>query len=87
MKQAGENSARGLGCWLYLKKELKSILVNPLHPNISIHFLHTVLYTFPMILTKRICLTIKSFFSCIGDHFLYSHDLNVCFRGDTDGRK
>ena len=36
---------------------------NSLHSNISIYFLHTVLYTFPMALTKRICLTIKSFFS------------------------
>ena len=37
--------------------------VNPLHPNISMHILHTVLYTFPKVLTRRICLTIKSFFS------------------------
>ena len=36
---------------------------NPLQPNISIHFLHNVLCTFPMVLTKRICLTIKSVFS------------------------
>ena len=36
--------------------------VNPLHPNISIHILHTVLYTFPKVLTRRICLPIKSFF-------------------------
>ena len=35
----------------------------PLHPNISMHILHTVLYTFPKVLTRRICLTIKSFFS------------------------
>ena len=35
-------------------------LFNPLHPNISMHILHTVLYTF---LTRRICLTIKSFFT------------------------
>ena len=27
---------------------------NPLRPNISIHLLHTVLYTFPMALTGRI---------------------------------
>ena len=27
------------------------------------HILHTVLYTFPKVLTRRICLTIKSFFS------------------------
>ena len=34
-----------------------------LHPNISMHILHTVLYRFPKVLTRRICLTIKSFFS------------------------
>ena len=37
-------------------------LFNPLHPNISMHILHTVLYTFPRVLTWRICLTVKSFF-------------------------
>ena len=37
-------------------------LFNPLHPNISMHILHTVLYTFPKVLTRRICLTVKSFF-------------------------
>ena len=37
--------------------------INPLDTNISIYFLHTVLYTFPIALTKRICLTIKSVFS------------------------
>ena len=31
-----------------------------LHPNISMHILHTVLYTFHKELTRRICLTIKS---------------------------
>ena len=35
----------------------------PLHPSISKHILHTVLYTFPKVLTRRICLPIKSFFS------------------------
>ena len=30
--------------------------VNPLHPNISVHILHTVLYTFPKVLTRRISL-------------------------------
>ena len=34
---------------------------NPLHPNISIHILHTLLCTIPLVLTGRICLTIKSF--------------------------
>ena len=33
------------------------------NPNTSVHFLHTVLYTFPIVLTRRICLTIKSFLS------------------------
>ena len=32
-------------------------------PNISMHILHTVLYTFPKRLTRRICFTIKSCFS------------------------
>ena len=30
-------------------------VINLLHLNIRIHFLHNILYTFPMILTKRIC--------------------------------
>ena len=37
--------------------------LNPLHPNIIMHIFHTVLYTFPEVLTWRICLTIKSLFS------------------------
>ena len=36
---------------------------NPLHPSISVQILHTVLYTFPVVLTRRICLTIKGFLS------------------------
>ena len=35
--------------------------LNPLHPNISMHILHTALYTFPKVLTGRICLPIKRF--------------------------
>ena len=56
---------------------------NSLHPNISLQVFHTVLYTFPMVLIMRICLT-KNFSSL--DHFLYSCDLNVWFKGDTVGR-
>ena len=37
--------------------------INLLQPNISIQVLHTYLYTFPDILTRRICFTINSFFS------------------------
>ena len=34
---------------------------NPFPPNAIIHILHTVLSTFPRVLTRRICLLIKSF--------------------------
>ena len=37
--------------------------VNSLQLNISRNILQTVLHTFPKVLTRRICLTIKSFFS------------------------
>ena len=33
----------------------------PLRPKIIMHFLHTVLFTSPKVLTRRICLTITSF--------------------------
>ena len=36
--------------------------VNPLHPDISMNFLHTVLCTLSKVPTERICLTIKRFF-------------------------
>ena len=36
--------------------------LNLLHPNISIDILHTVLHTFPKVLTRRIYLKIKSVF-------------------------
>ena len=41
---------------------MQAFFFNPLHPNIIMHILHTVLYTFPKVLTRRICLTIKGFF-------------------------
>ena len=37
---------------------LRSTL-NPLQPNVSMHILHTVLYTFPIVLAGTIRLTIK----------------------------
>ena len=46
----------------------------PLHPNINMHILYTFLSTFTKVLTRRISLTIESL---VGDHFLYSPDLNV----------
>ena len=45
-----------------------SNLINPLHPNISMQTLHTMLYTFLRVLTRRICLTITSFLSCWSFH-------------------
>ena len=51
--------------------------INLLHPNVSIYILQTLLYTFPSELTRRICLMINAW---VGDHFLYSHDLNKQFR-------
>ena len=65
---------------LFFKSCSHCFPVNPLQPNISMHILHTVLFTSPKVLTRRICLRIKSFF--FGDHSLYSHNLNVWFRGD-----
>ena len=41
---------------------LRVLVINPLHPNISLQVLHTFLHTFPNVLTRRICLTIKSLF-------------------------
>ena len=54
--------------------------INPLHPGISMDILHVVLRTFPKVLTRRIWLTIKSFFS--SGSFPYSPYLIVWFRGD-----
>ena len=48
---------------LYIFKEASRHTFNHSYPNISMHILHTVLYMFPNFLTRRICLTIKSFFS------------------------
>ena len=59
-------------------------IFNPLHPNISMHILHSVLYTFPKIQIRRTYLTIKIFL--VGDHFLYSCDLYMWLRGNTVGR-
>ena len=42
----------------------QDLYINLLHSNISMHLLHTVPYAFPKTLSRRICLTIKSFFSC-----------------------
>ena len=45
---------------LYVSYFSSSPCLNPLHPNISIHILRTLLYKFPLVLTGRIRLTIKA---------------------------
>ena len=50
--------------YLNVQKENKAnVYVDPFHPSINEHILHTVLYTFPKMLTRRICLKVKSFFN------------------------
>ena len=53
----------GVVLFMLYSENMQNTTFSPLHPNISLHILHTVLYTFPKVLTRRICLTIKSFFS------------------------
>ena len=48
---------------------------------ISMHILYTVLYTFPKVLARRICLTIKSFFSW-WSFPLFPWPFHVWFRRD-----
>ena len=43
--------------------------INPLLSNISIDILHTPFWVFPLMLTRRICLTLKT--SLFGDHFCF----------------
>ena len=56
-----DSKLRGLGSRPGLINVLHSQAkhFNPLHPIISMHILYTVLYTFPNVLARRICLTIK----------------------------
>ena len=58
---------------------IKNSTLNHLHPDISIHILHTVLSTFPMVLTKKFCLTINQELSnlVMVYYFYYSYDLYI----------
>ena len=60
-----DSKLRGLGSRPGLINVLHSQAkhFNPLHPIISMHILYTGLYTFPNMLARRICLTIRSFSS------------------------
>ena len=46
--------------WRNTRNEQRRFAINPLHLKISMHILHTVLYTFPEALTRRIYQKIKS---------------------------
>ena len=48
---------------VYQTEEVAEMFLYPLHPNISIHILHTVICMFTEVLTRKICLAIKSFCS------------------------
>ena len=52
-----ESLKRLINAWLHL------CCYDTLHPNINMHFLLTVCYTFPWELTRRICCKSESFFS------------------------
>ena len=56
------------------------VTLDPLHPNISMHILYTDLYTFLWNWQEEFISQSRA--SLVGDHFLYSHDLYVWFRGD-----
>ena len=56
--------------------------MNRLHPNSIMHILHTVLYIFPKVLTRRIWLSINK---PSNNLFLHPRDLNVCFWSNTLG--
>ena len=51
--------------------------IYPLHPNINMHTPHTALYAFSKVLTRRMCLTIQSFFN--GLSFPLISDLNAVY--------
>ena len=79
MRVKGSNVFKGVNwresTYIYIYSIMTSA-INPLHPNIKMHILHTVLYKFPKVVIRRICL------SC-WDHFLYSCCVCVWFR-DAD---
>ena len=51
------------GFFFGLLERMTDLRFNPLQSNISMHILHTVLYTFSNVRVRRICLTIERSFS------------------------
>ena len=77
MKRSCTMILQGLKLWP-LDVDFSVKTISSWHPGISIHILHTVLYTFSRVLTRRTCFTPRVF--SVGDNFLYSFDLNVWVR-------
>ena len=48
---------------LQLNPVVLSCCFKPLHSNISMQFLYTVLYTFPKVFTRRVCPSVKTILS------------------------
>ena len=59
------------------KRIVTDKFLNPLHPKISMHILHTVLYTFPLGTDEENLLENQELLYGVSDHFLHSHGLNV----------
>ena len=57
------NTAHLISMFIFAIETFMVISLNLLHPNIRLYILHTVVYTFPKLVTGRICLTIKIFLS------------------------
>ena len=68
---------------LYVRSLSKS-QVNPLHPKISMHILHTDHHTFSVTDKENLFNNQEIFLSC--DHFLYSSYLDVWFNRDIGRR-
>ena len=51
-------------------------MFKPFTPKISMHILHTVLYTFPLGTDKENLLENQELLYGVSDHFLHSHGLN-----------
>ena len=73
------NWNEGVSCFVYKSEEGKMSKINPLHSNISIHILHTILYTFPKVLKREKLFNNQELplLMVVGDHFLYFPDRNV----------
>ena len=78
-----------LSSWFHSVKNTKAphnyFLFNSLHLNISMHILHTFFIHFLRNWRGEFVLQSKA--SLVGNHFLYSRDLNVWFKADIVRRK